>query len=391
METQRDQPGAVIIGGHYLSLGAARNLAEAGIRVHVVECGPCVAQFSRLVTACHHSPPLEPAEEFVSFLLELAERERLDGWVLFPSTDESVKLLAQQQQRLGQRYRFTTPAWDIVRVFYDKRLTWRLATTQNVPIPWTLNPQNEAEVAGLALEYPVVIKPAITTHLSSVTKKKAYRANDHPQLLATYRMMTQIVDPGEILIQELIPGRAENLYSFFGLFDQGELVAGASARRPRQHPMEFGRASTLAVTVHLPELEHLATRLMQGTGYFGLAEVEFMVDPRQGCFKFLEVNPRIWGWHTIAAQAGVNLPYLTYAQALGLPAPPGDFRQGVRWIRLLTDVPTAASEIWRHNLTLRDYLRSLRGCRDAVFSLQDPLPFFMEFLLIPYYARQRGF
>jgi predicted ATP-grasp superfamily ATP-dependent carboligase len=382
----------LIIGGHYLSLGAARNLACNGIPVCIVDSEVCVAQFSRCVRQTFRSPPVDDDAAFVSFLCRLARQAGLHGWVVFASTDQAVRVLAQHHERLGQIYRLTTPGWDIVRHFYDKRLTQRLAVAQGVPAPETANPGSETALAALSLEFPVVLKPAITTHLSSVTKKKAYRADNPSELLERFRLMAAIMDPAEILVQELIPGRAENLYSFGGLFQDGRPVAGVAACRPRQHPMEFGRASTLVETIDCPELAALAGQLLAGSGYSGLAEVEFMFNPRHSRFELLEVNARIWGWQSIARRAGVNLPYLTFAQALGQAAMPGVPEVGVKWVRLITDIPTACGEMRARRLTLRQYLCSLAGKKEfAVLAASDPLPFLMEFLLIPYYAKRRGF
>ena len=92
------------------------------------------------------------------------------------------------------------------------------------------------------------------------------------------------------------------------------------AHRMRQHPMDFGRATTLAETVDIPELEVLGSKLLLAAGYEGLAEVEFMFDTRDNTYKLLEVNPRVWGWHTLAGRAGVDLPFLFYQDAVGEPA-----------------------------------------------------------------------
>jgi len=389
---ERGGPGAIILGGHFHSLGAARNLSRHGVPVHVLDSGVCVAQFSRHVRRVYRCPPMSEEREFIDYLLQLAVEERLSGCVLFPSDDEGVRILAQHRERLSQHYLVTTPPWDVVQFVYDKRLTHRLATEQGIPVPETHNPGSVDDLASLSLEFPVVLKPAIASHFVPFTKKKAYRANDMEELVNLYGVMAAIIEPSEILVQELIPGRAENLFSFSGFFRDGEPVAGFSARRPRQHPMEFGRASTLVETVNIPELKTLATKFLRGIAYSGLAEVEFMYDPKHARFELLEVNPRIWGWHTIAIRAGVDLPYVVYADAIGEEVAIGPFREGVKWIRLLTDIPTVATEIWHGRLTIRDYLVSMHGRKEfAVFSLTDPLPFFMELLLIPYYAKHRGF
>jgi len=162
---------------------------------------------------------------------------------------------------------------------------------------------------------------------------------------------------------------------------------------PRQHPMEFGRASTYVEVVSVPELKRLATQLLQGISYSGLAEVEFMYDPRYARFELLEVNPRIWGWHTITIRAGLHLPYLAYANAIGEQVNAGSARDGVKWVRLVTDVPTAASEILGGRLPVRQYLASLLGDVEfAVLSPRDPLPFVADLFLGPYnYINSRGF
>lgn len=392
MDRGNGRPGAVIVGGHYLSLGAARNLAQHGVPVYILDSGVCVARFSRHVRGFFKCPPEDDEAAFVEFLLRIATEMGLNGWVLFPSTDESVRVFAQYRERLSEHYIVTTPPWDVVKFLYDKRLTFRLAIQQGVPVPETYNSGSVHELASLNLDFPVVLKPAISTHLSSVTKKKAYRANDMRELINLYQMAAAIIDPSEILIQELIPGRAENLFSFVGFFKDGMTVAGLSARRPRQHPMEFGRASTFVETVSVPELESLATQFLQGIAYSGLAEVEFMYDQKDARFELLEVNPRIWGWHTIAIRAGLDLPYLAYADAVGKEVTIGQVRDGVKWVRLLTDIPTVGTEIRHSRLTIREYLESMRGSKEfAVLSLTDPLPFVMEFFLIPYYAKHRGF
>ncbi len=388
------RPGVIILGGHFLGLGAARMLsaARAGMPVWVIDEEVCVAQFSRHVTGFLKCPPPEDEARFEAFLLEMAAAKGLAGSVVFPCTDEFVRVLARGHERLSKAYVLITPPWETTQFLYDKRLTQRLAVQQNVPVPETRHPGHLDALASLDIEFPVVLKPAITAHLMAVTKKKAYRADTPEELLAVFRMMADVIDPSEILIQELIPGRAANLYSFFGLFKDGGLVAGASARRSRQHPMEFGRASTFVETVSLPELGTLATRLLAGIEYSGLAEVEFMYDPKHRRYELLEVNPRIWGWHTIANRAGVNLMSLAYDQALGEPVAAGPFRMGAKWVHLLTDIPTAAQEVWHGRLSLRDYLRSMQGGKEfAVLSLSDPLPVIMEMLLIPYYAKRRGF
>lgn len=385
--------GAVILGGSGHSLSAAHNLACHGVPVCVIDSALCVARFSRSVQQFLKRPALADDAAVIEFLENAALEHRLEGWVLFPSTDEDVRLIAQNWMRLSKHYRLTTPPWKSVQYWYDKRLTHQLALQRDIPVPDTYNPRSLAEVNALDAEFPVVLKPALGKQFMARTRKKAFRADTKQEMLDLYSAMAQIINPEEILVQELIPGRGSRLYSYAGLFKDNAPVAGVSARRLRQHPMDFGRASTYVVCADIPQLPQLATRLLADTGFYGLAEVEFMYDDRHGRFELLEVNPRIWGWHGLAAHAGIQLPFMAYAEAIGETYSVGHMRADARWVRLITDVPTAVSEILAGRLTAREYLSSLTGNTEfALLSLRDPLPFVAEVVLAPYnYLMGRGF
>jgi predicted ATP-grasp superfamily ATP-dependent carboligase len=117
-----------------------------------------------------------------------------------------------------------------------------------------------------------------------------------------------------------------------------------------------------------------------------------MYDERHARFELLEINPRIWGWHTIAIRAGLDLPYIAYLDALGKEVTLGPVREGVKWVRVVTDVPTAVREILARRLGVREYLASMSGDTEfAVLSLSDPLTFVADVLLVPYYMKHRGF
>jgi D-aspartate ligase len=104
-------------------------------------------------------------------------------------------------------------------------------------------------------------------------------------------------------------------------------------------------------------------------------EVEFKRDPRDGELKLLDVNPRLWTWHTLCRRAGVDFPYLLHLQALGRPLPPAQAVAGVRWIRVATDVLAASRQIRRRQLGIAQYLGTLRPPVElAVFDPRDPLP-----------------
>jgi D-aspartate ligase len=248
------------------------------------------------------------------------------------------------------------------------------------------------EIAEIDGEPPFVVKPAIKEHFFYATKAKAWRAESRGELRELVERALGIVGNPEVMVQELVPGDGRDQFAYCALFKDGQALATMTCRRRRQHPPEFGRASTYVETVEAPEVERLSERFLRGIGYYGLAELEYKLDRRDGRYKLLDVNARTWGYHTLGPRAGVDFPALLYADQLGERLQPTRARTGVRWVRLATDLPTGALEIARRRLGLRSYLRSLlRANTEAVFELRDPLPSIAEAVLIPYLALRRGF
>jgi predicted ATP-grasp superfamily ATP-dependent carboligase len=386
-----EKVGALIIGGDYQGLGIARSLKQEGIPVCIVDNEFSISRFSRCREVYFKSPSPKEEASFVEFLVKVS-RNGFAGWVVFPTNDECVSLLSRHKSQLENFYKIPTPHWDITKFFYDKRLTYKVAERIGIDIPKTWLIQNIEELEKSDISFPAIIKPAIRDRFYPHMKSKAILARSMEELRKAYERVSKIIDPSEIIVQEVIPGTPENLYSLAVFVKERKIVARLVARRMRQHPMDFGHASTFVETVDIPELEQIGEKLLAEVGYYGLAEVEFKFDHRDGKFKLLEVNPRTWGWHTIGLRAGVNFSLILYKDMVGEEFKVNSFRKGVKWVRIITDVPTATKELMKGNLSLSEYINSLRGEKEfAVFSWKDPLPFIMEFFLIPYLWRKRGF
>jgi hypothetical protein len=61
-----------------------------------------------------------------------------------------------------------------------------------------------------------------------------------------------------------------------------QAVASMTVRRRRQHPPDFGRASTFVETIDLPVLASLSERFLREIDYYGLVEIEYKLDCRDG-------------------------------------------------------------------------------------------------------------
>ncbi len=231
----------------------------------------------------------------------------------------------------------------------------------------------------------MAIKPAVKEHFFYATGAKAWRAESPAELRRRYAAARLQIRPEEILVQEIIPGDGRQQFSYCAFFRDGLAHSSLVAQRLRQHPHEFGRAASYVESISLPEIEELSERFLKRIDYYGLVEIEYKLDPRDGQYKLLDVNARIWGFHSIGFPAGVDFPYLLFADQLGGKTPHCRGKAGIGWLRLVTDVPTAFSQIVRRQTDARSYFTSLRRTQvESVFCGDDPLPSIAEVALLPY-------
>jgi D-aspartate ligase len=385
--------GAVVIGGDYQGLGIVRSLGRQGVPVCVLDDELSISRYSRYATKFVRLANLHDERTVVDSLLELGKKYGLEGWVLYPTREELVAAISHCRAELSQVFRVPTPAWESVKWAWDKRNTYRLASDLGIPVPATHYPQSVEELSALdACAPPFALKPAIKEHFFYATKAKAWRANSHAELRTLFQKASDLAGPGEIMVQELIPGGGEQQFSYCAFFRGGQAVGKMTVRRRRQHPLEFGRASTYVESVDIPILEELSERFLRAIDYYGLVEVEFKLDPRNGQYKLLDVNARTWGYHSLGARAGVDFSYMLYSDQVGLPVQVSKGRPGMSWVRTTTDLPAAMMAILSGDTDWKAYLRSIKNCNvDAVFSPTDPIPGLAEVALIPYFAIKRGF
>jgi D-aspartate ligase len=393
VSTQTRTIGAVVVGGDYQGLEIVRSLGRHGVPVCVVDNEHSISRFSRYCSNFVHREGLREEASTVETLLRLAGEMGLEGWVLYPTREEHVAAFSRYRSELSKMFRVPTPPWETIQWAWDKRNTYKLAEELSIPAPITryiVHIDQLSELNGLTP--PFAIKPAIKEHFVYATKAKAWRANDHAELKSLYQKAAELVGPGEMMIQELIPGGGNQQFSYCAFFRDGQAVGKMVARRRRQHPLQFGRASTYVETVDVPVLEEFSERFLRAINYYGLVELEYKLDPRTSQYKLLDVNARTWGYHSLGYGAGVDFSYMLYSDQVGLPVTPCKSPAGIGWVRMTTDVPAAVMAYLGGDLDLKGYVRSLRNCKvEAVFSREDPLPGIAEILLVPYLAVKRGF
>jgi len=182
----------------------------------------------------------------------------------------------------------------------------------------------------------------------------------------------------EVVVQEPIDGR---LMALSVIADHDHRVRACVQQRAlRTWPPDIGLSARAVCEPVDPDLAAGVQRLVEDVGWYGLAELQFLVGA-DGTPRLIDLNPRFYGSLALATAAGVNLPAIWAALATGRPVPAGERAQpGTRYQWLEADLRSARIE--RRGGLIRD----VAGClgfalraRHSIWSVRDPQPAFAHY------------
>ncbi|HZT14847.1 MAG TPA: hypothetical protein VFA19_02785 [Gaiellaceae bacterium] len=346
------RPAVVAKCGWVNGLAAIRSLGRHGVPVVAVDYDAGALGFrSRYTTRAALCPdPLRDEEAFVAFMAQLGDEDAPRP--IFPTNDELLNTIARNRSALGEGFLCPFPSWDLLRRVQSKRFQLEQAVALGIPCPETRDQPTEE------LGFPVLVKPTDPTAFQRrFDGTHAFRCETMEQLEEAYERAA----PYGPLVQELIPGGDDTLYTVGAYVSPGGDVLGVfCGRKLRQTPPEVGTCR-VGEALWVDEVVEQGLRYLRGLGYHGLAQVEFKLDSRDGRYKLMEINPRLWQWHGLAAACGVDLVQVAYRDLLGeAPAPVAMDGRRRRWAITLASRESPA-------LVRPPYV-------DAVFARDDPGP-----------------
>jgi predicted ATP-grasp superfamily ATP-dependent carboligase len=373
----------------HMGLDIARSLARHNIPVFGIDSESHIpGQYSKY---CEYiqcpSPKNENNSDYVQFLIELGRAFDRKP-VLYPLSDMHVLICSKHREILQEYYHYVMPEKTTVERLTTKDGLQAVAEENGVLSPKTIfvNDANDISRIIQELEFPVILKPTESTywHDPEITKllrkgffegrAKVIYCENPSELQNAFDTISQYDD--RLVVQEVIPGEDSRLvYISFYLNRQSQLLGIFAGRKCRVIPTGFGSASYVR-SYFCEELMETAMTILNATHYQGLGGIEFKKDPRDEQYKLIEFNTRFGMWDGLSVRCGVDLPYISYCDALGLEVCPGfKYRENVIWIDWQRDV-RAVIEYWRKGqISLHEWLCSLQGEKMwAIYSADDWRP-----------------
>jgi D-aspartate ligase len=373
---------AFVLGGGLLALGLIRSLGRHGVPVTVLKEGEADISFhSRYVRGIALGSRTTAQDKVDS--LVAAARDARQKPVLFVAGDMNLLAACRHEAQLREHFHLVLPPLRSAETVIGKELFQDFAARHGVPVPQGWNPRDGDELRALAqtLPYPLVLKPVRSAdwHQPSVVAAQGHRkmilVESPAQLLEAWERLVALAPPP--LIQEYVRGGDDAHYSYVSYRDRdGRELAWFCVHKLRLNPIHGG-FSTFARVVSEPAMEAVGRRVLDQLDYRGAASVCFKRDPASQQARIFEINGRIPLSHGASQLVGIDLPWLMYRDALGLPPEPVHLRPSSgHWLTLTYDLWAARDYHRAGELGVLAWLRSLMQVRLVVeFDPRDPGPF----------------
>ncbi len=260
--------------------------------------------------------------------------------VIVPCIENEVAVLAQYRAELeAVGAKLLVPGADVVSFVTDKGACTRIAQSNGIDCPISqVLPADSSSTERKALlqqflhlcPLPWIVKPIRGYGMKGVT----------PVASLDEALAVSCATSAELLVQELIPGQAGSMHLAGLLYDDDGRVVRRFSSRSIRTLYPSGGPATAGVSLRCPDMLAATERLIGLVGtWIGPLNAEWMLDPRDKKLKFIEVNPRVWGYGYLATGAGLNFPAGIVALALGRNiGPDPGFREGVTLLRSATDL-----------------------------------------------------
>jgi predicted ATP-grasp superfamily ATP-dependent carboligase len=365
----------LIFGAHIAALGVLRVLARRGIPVFVVDDTTNIITKSRW-----HRPAEQTLAETSDPAVLAGYLTSLDlpGAVLIPCSDRWALAVAGLPTELRQRFPASIAPYDAVASFVDKDRFHALVDRLDLPRPRSIPIARSADLE-LATDEDLAngfLKPTESQRHNQVFKSKGSFVRSRDEAI---RLVDEAAAAGiTFLLQEWIPGDMSQTFLIDGFVDRtGAITAMAARRRVRMDPPRLAN-TCCDVTIPLSEVEACTPALrtlLHAVAYRGIFNVEFKLDARDGRFKIIELNPRPFWLIAHIAQAGLDLPWMSYLDAQGLDVPTEPpYEVGRFGMYEIPDAAAIARAVRARRRPQGSVLGAwFRGDR-ALFWWRDPLP-----------------
>ena len=347
-----------------VSLAVARSLGKKNIDFTVVSKYKRALAFHSKY--CINTIKINPD---LNFFLKLSK-----GHIVYPMDESLMCQISKNKKKINCSLAFAE--YPVLETVANKSRLILHAIEHDIPCPKTffITRSEDVEKFEKKIKYPAVLRPSTGSGGKGITFVHSLN-----ELCAINKEFFKAYGP--YMIQEKIPFRYK--YTVGVLCNSDSKVRRICViKEIRNYPVETGPACYVE-TVQYPELVDISVKLMESLNYFGIADIDFLIDERTGKPKLMEINPRFWGSLQVAINAGVDFPSLLYElMSVGDIKKSFDYKTGIRCRHVIIDDLLRLLSILKGHYsgtykvaTIIDFLKIYPQDGYYIFSLDDLKPF----------------
>lgn len=371
----------IILGGNINGLGIVRSFQKADIPVYVfIQQKDFISRSRFCKTVMSPDPKLD---DFVIFLYQYC-KVLPSKPVVFATADVFLIPLIRNKKLLEEVAYIPTCDQELFDKLIEKKYLYQFAEQVGVACPKTKNLLAEEIDIDITegMLFPLIVKPSVNITFQKTFGQKALLMDtpeDMKQFIADVRSKEYM---GPLIIQEYIPGDMTTLHTITSYADRNSEIRGYSiGHKIRQYPAKTGTI-TSGLVEHVEPILEMSRRFVKSVGFYGISNIEYKYDERDGLYKLMEINPRTGLWNLSVLESGVNLPLMAYRDILGEPITNESNEEGkLVWAITLFDMLVSlrgyrSNGEAEYSLSFKEWRKSLKGSRkvDAIFMWSDPMP-----------------
>ena len=249
-----------------------------------------------------NSPTMD-SEKFKNDLLKILSSNKYDS--ILPFGVISTISIAKIKNELSKYTNIGIADYDIVELVHNKEKLQLLLNENGFKVPKVYKYKSIEDLKNIQIKFPVVIK---IRKGCGVDKGVRYAENfeelkhNYQDLSSKTTLNPDIEDFFKPMIQEYIPGK---IHDGLFLFNKGKMKSAMTQIREVTYPISGG-GGVNNITTYEPELIKYGKEILEFVKWHGPCQVEVKKDERDGKYKLLEINPKLWGTLDLSIKAGIN-------------------------------------------------------------------------------------
>ena len=298
---ERLQP--VLLGGDILTYSCVRGFWEAyGIK-SIVLAGfdPKVISTSRFAEL-RIVPDVDKADVCVSALRQVGAELVAKGKVplVLGTGDWYARALSEHKEELSEWFVVPYIDFSLLNEITQKERFYQICEELDIPYPktWAFDCADpSASIPADDFAYPLIAKPSNSAryHYADIpNKKKVYTIETPGELRELFANLQASSYDRELIVQDMIPGADDGLRTLTTFSDaNGDIRVWASGRVLLEDHMPTAIGNPVCIYLErIDELAAQAQKFLKRVGYRGFANFDAKYDPRDGSYRFFEVNTR---------------------------------------------------------------------------------------------------